>query len=613
MKHQTDDTLLAEELQQIATESGRPLSEVIAQSERDLLELGGNRGKVGAWLFAALSRFIRRRGYAQDPVYDLAELAQVRKALQSGSVVFLVTHKTYLDFFVLYEFFYYLGIPPPRIFGGANMAFAGFGLLARHAGGIFIRRSFRDDPIYKAALRHRLRNLIQQGESFMWAIEGTRSRTGKLLTPKLGLLHYLTNSSQHLAEEQVRFVPVAVVYDQIPDVADMAAQEAGAAKTAESLSWFMRYLRSLGGSFGDIHLRFARPMTLHETPAAPNLKPSADAPGGQAAVQKLAFEACFRINQVSPATPVSLVLLSVLCHGRRKYTEIQQDVQALAAYVHSEHPQAQAQQPSRLIETDTGHQIQTLLSADVLESPAGWPQDEVRIRPQALSMAIYYSNMAVHHFVESAFAELALALLLTRKDHSTQQDFALECLQLRELFKFEFFFSRKGEFHIQLLRELQALGLDPAGPYSREAMLQCLGKKQLRVAVGVLSPYLATYRHVVDYFVDHPARSDEADSALLAAMLSAGNTVPARTNGLPEIGIARALLANGLLVAGNYELRFSAQFSGEFGDEQGETGQTAAVQAKRQAFLARLDAIETALVLLADMNSAETESQPAVV
>jgi glycerol-3-phosphate O-acyltransferase len=417
-----------------------------------------------------------------------------------------------------------------------------------------------------------------------------------------------------LAEEKVRFIPVAVVYDQIPDVADMAAQEAGAAKTAESLMWFTRYLRSLGGSFGDIHLRFGKPMSLHDTPAAPDLSQSPDSPAHQLEIQKLAFEACFRINEISPATPISLVLLSVLCHGRRSFKQIDQDVLELAAYVSAQHPAALELKPSREIDNDTGRRIKALLSAAVLESPEGWPQDEVRIRPQAISMAIYYSNMAVHHFVESAFTELALAMLVLQEGEFSQQRFEIESLALRELFKYEFFFSRKDEFQRHMQREFRALGLESAGLYQRETVLECLRDKQIRVAVGVLSPYLAAYRRVVLQFASYPASSDWTDEVLLTKLLSTDapgtdassndalwdedcsvdQPMAARVSGLPETGVSRALLANGLLVAGNYRLR--------------STQHDADAKEKRRAFMAQLDRIETALELLAAMNQVRRDA-----
>ncbi len=618
MKAFPQDASWQAELRDIASMTGRPFDEIESEARRDLQELGGRRGRVGTALFAALSRFIRRRGYSNPPVYDLTELQQVRDAMRNGSVVFLVSHKTYLDFFVLYEFFHYLGITPPRIFGGANMAFAGFGLLARQAGGIFIRRSFRDDPVYKAALRHRLRTLIRQGESFMWAIEGTRSRTGKLLIPKLGLLHYVTDSSKQLEETAVRFIPVAVVYDRIPDVADMAAQDAGASKSAESLAWFMGYLRSLGENFGDIHLRFGQPMALHETPAAPDLAETGeqaddraddraeDRASHQAEVQKLAFEACFRINQVSAATPTSLVLLSVLCHGQRGPRQIPGDVRELARRVRAASPTAQEQSPSRQVDDGSDRhideQVAALLRAGVLQSTRSDAADGVRVPPEALSMAIYYSNMAAHHFVIPAFVELALAVLMQRGKATTHADFLDECRELRELYKYEFFFSRKDEFRQQLLAELKTLAPGLREPFAPATLRQCVDGMQLRVAVGVLSPYLEAYRRAAAWCLQHPGSASQADAMVLDELMAesrrAASTSPAGQPGstdqpLPELGVSRALLANGLLVAGNYGLR-DAREAGP--------GQDEVAQPPQHALLTRLAEIEAALGVLAAMN-----------
>lgn len=607
------------ELQQTAADTGSPPGEVEREARAALQELGGRRGRLGSALFAALSRFIRRRGYPRAPVYDLQELQQVREAMDQGSVVFLVSHKTYLDFFVLFEFFHYLGMTPPRIFGGANMAFAGFGPLARQAGGIFIRRSFRDDLVYKVALRQRLRTLVRQGESFMWAIEGTRSRTGKLLIPRLGLLHYMTGAARQVEEAAVRFIPVAVVYDRIPDVADMAAQDAGARKSAESLAWFIRYLRSLGENFGDIHLRFGQPIALHETPAAPDLSGPEGEAASQAEVQKLAFETCFRINQVSPATPTSLVLLSVLCHGKRTRRQIPGDVRHLAHRVQAASPTAQERSPNRRIDEDSdrhiAEQVDALIRAGVLQDFAGGSVQELRIRPQALSMAIYYSNMAAHHFVLPAFVELALAVLVQRGSDCSRADFLHECMELRELYKYEFFFSRKDEFRRQLLAELRELAPGLGDHFTSTDLRQCLQSLPLRVAVGVLSPYLEAYRRAASYCLGHPAHVGQDENELLDKLMAESQALttsyPAGQAGsaglgLPELGVSRALLANGLLVARSSRLRI--------GPTDGP-GQNEPAQASVPGLLARLDEVEAALGVLAAMNQgshgAEMQSQAA--
>lgn len=605
-------------LREIAAASQRPFAELCEEARKDLEELASVRSRLGTWLFACLSGFVRRRGYRQAPIHDLAELEMLRQAMSSGSQVFLVTHKTYLDFFVLFEFFYRHGMTAPRIFGGANMAFAGFGPLARRAGGIFIRRSFKDDAVYKSALSQCIADLVKQGDSFMWAIEGTRSRTGKLLIPRLGLLHYVTQATSapgnELGDRAVSFVPVGVVYDRIPDVADMAAQEAGAGKQRESLAWFFRYLRKLGGRHGDIHVRFGAPITLGETPDAPDLgSSSTESQNAQIAVQKLAFEACFRINEVTPATMTSLVLLSLLSRGSGSVASIERDVAVLQHFMQERHPAAQGRRPSRAGSESPAQCMAVLQRAGLLGSDGLSDGDlsgvRLQVQPQSLPEAIYYSNMAAHHFLIPAFAELALALMARRANGFSIVGYEAQCLALRELFKFEFFFSRKALFRLQLEQELAQLGLpDAAGPGIDSAgLLQCLGSKPIRLATGVLAPYLAAYRAIAERLACDSSSKDLADAELQKLCLEVarnkadppaarkaermGGRLAEQSSGVLRSVLSLALLANGIRVADSRGLRTNQ-------DEAARRGRC-------HDLISELEEIEAALAQLLEMNRKE--------
>jgi hypothetical protein len=274
--------------------------------------------------------------------------------------------------------------------------------------------------------------------------------------------------------------------------------------------------------------------------------------------------------------------------------------------VRTANPDAQEQSPSRQVDDGSNRhideQVAALLHAGVLQSvPADGP-DGLRVRPEALSMAIYYSNMAAHHFVIPAFVELALAVLMQRGRDCTEADFLDECLELRELYKYEFFFSRKDEFRQQLLAELKALAPGLEEPFAPATLRQCLAGMPVRVAVGVLSPYLEAYRRAAAWCLQHPGSASQADAMVLDELMAesrrAANTSPAGQAGstdqpLPELGVSRALLANGLLVAGNYGLR-DAPGAGP--------GQIEVAQPSQHALLNRLAEIEAALGVLAAMN-----------
>jgi glycerol-3-phosphate O-acyltransferase len=589
MKAILDQPAFNSELEKIAAESGRKPGEVQKQAARDLAEMQSARNALAVRLFAALGRFIYRRGYNRHPVFDLDEVERVRLENRQRSIVFLVTHKTYLDFFVLFDFLYRQGISTPYIFGGLNMNFAGFGALARRAGGIFIRRSFRDNSVYKAVLRRYIEFLIEQGSCFMWAIEGTRSRTGKLVTPRLGLLNYVGNASRNLPDDAISFIPVSVAYDQIPDVVDMAAQEAGAEKKPENLPWFMEYVRGLGGPFGNIHIRFGDPMAMTETPDAPDMviagKP---VDTRRLEIQKLAFEVCYRINDITPATMTSLVMMVLLCRGPCDGEQIRRDVTSLDEYIRNRAGNVVSHRPSRVLDSDPAETVEALISTGVLRRVKADSDSVLAIVPERVSVAIYYSNMAVHHFVIRAFTELALVGSLQSSAGSTIETFWSECQRLRNLFKFEFFYSRQEEFRKQLRLELDSVDPDwqVALEQGDESVIRMLKKKPLLVAAGVLSPFLAAY-HLVGEMIERDSESRGlAAGAFIAKCLETAHERVGKSGIRSVPGVSRALLGNGLRAADNRKLR----------EDKADSA------AKRAAYLSELESTAKALSIIDEIS-----------
>lgn len=542
-----DNQAFRREIQAIADDTGRTLETLRSEAAIDLEEMRGDRSQFVVRLFAGLCRYLCRRGYHPDYYHDVAELDRVRRLAASQSVVYLVTHKTYLDFFVLFDFLYRNGIAPPYIFGGVNMAFTGFGSLARRAGGIFIRRTFADDPVYKAVLRRYVQHLIGKGCSFSWAIEGTRSRTGKLVTPKLGLLKYVVDASRPLGDEAITYIPVSVSYDQIPDVMDMAAQEAGATKKPESLKWFVGYVRGLSNHFGNIYVRFGDPVALHDTPDAPDLTISQRLQTPRIVeVEKLAFEVCYRINEITPATQTSLILLSLLCRTTTTPERIRADVASLERYLTQRQSLSMFTEPNRPVVNDVDAALAALIDHGIVQRDRDG--DHCSIVPERYLVALYYSNMAVHHFVIAAFAELGLLNVTHDEARSSEEAFHAEVSRLRDLFKFEFFFSRKDHFREQFADEFVFLG-DLTGRFERQDReeAETLLRQPLLVAYGALSPFIKAYQVVARCLLERGSAAVGDQNTFIANCQSESRKAGA---GYPGFA-SKALLTNGYLLAEN--------------------------------------------------------------
>ena len=142
-------------------------------------------------------------------------------------------------------------------------------LPGRMGGAFFLRRSFREDDIYKLVLRHFIDYLVRKRAPLSWSIEGTRSRTGKLMPPKLGLLQWVVDACQRASAEDALLVPVSISYDQIPEIDDYIAMQRGLVKQKESLKWFVDYIAGMKARYGKVYVRFAEPIALSDKmPAA---------------------------------------------------------------------------------------------------------------------------------------------------------------------------------------------------------------------------------------------------------------------------------------------------------------------------------------------------------
>jgi glycerol-3-phosphate O-acyltransferase len=579
-----DNQAFQQELRAIADDTGRPFELILMEAADDLEEMRGNRSKIVVGLFAWLSRYLCRRGYHPDYYHDVGELERIRKIAANRSVVYLVTHKTYLDFFVLYDFLYHNGIAPPFIFGGVNMAFTGFGSLARRAGGIFIRRTFADDRVYKAVLRRYIQHLIGKGCSFSWAIEGTRSRTGKLVAPKLGLLKYVVDASRPLGDNAIAYIPVSVSYDQIPDVIDIAAQEAGATKKPESLEWFVGYVRGLSNHFGNVYVRFGDAIALHDTPDAPDLTASQKLASPEIIeIEKLAFEVCYRINEITPATETSLILMSLLCRTTASSERVRADVASLESYLKQRQSSSMFTSPNRPIASDVDAVLRALIDHGIVHRDPD--SDRLSIVPERHLVALYYSNMAVHHFVIAAFAELGLLNVTHADSDASDEAFRAEILRLRDLFKFEFFFARKDHFREQFVDEFVFLGdpTEPFGQHDRAAAEALLRRQPLLVAYGALYPFVNAYLAVARCLLDKGSEAVDECNAFIARCQQYSRKAAVGTSGFAS----KTLLTNGYLLAEN---------KGLLGGEPG-------IMEKRQAFFEGLRIVAQQLEEIREMTA----------
>lgn len=540
------------ELGQLARELGRSEAQVRKEAARYLKEIAADHSPFVIDLVVQLWIQLFSRGY--DLHYDVAQVDQLRALSQQHPVVFLPTHKSNVDHGVLQTLLHENGLPPNHTAGGINMNFFPLGPLVRRAGIFFIRRSFKDLPVYKVVLRHYIDFLIEKRFPLEWYIEGGRSRSGKLLPPRFGLLAYVVDAYRRGRSEDVHLIPVSICYDQIADVSDYASEQRGGAKERESFLWFLGVIRRMRRRYGKIVIRFGESLSLAKALGPPNREAEPDPDEASLALQKLAFEICVRINQATPITPISLVCLALLGRGDRALSaaEMVAALANLTGYV-----RLRGIDTTEELTLDDEKGVTTILDeltgSGLLDRFDGGPEVVYGIAVDQHLAAAYYRNTVIHYFVTGAIAELALLRAAEEDVDEPPAAFWDAALALRDLLKFEFFFSEKDAFRQEIRQELSLheVGWEErlrAGPVAIVGLLQLIRPFS---AHRTLRPFLEAYRVVADA-LSHQDPETELDTAVfLDQCLALGHQYVLQRRIKRQESVSKVLFETALKLATN--------------------------------------------------------------
>jgi putative phosphoserine phosphatase / 1-acylglycerol-3-phosphate O-acyltransferase len=452
--------------------------------------------------FVELFQYMLSKGYDKTIDVNPLELKALAKLMRNHPIAFVLTHKSYIDLLVLSLVLARHGLPLPYLFAGKNLDFFLFGKLARKNGLVFIRRSFKENPIYKVTLRHYITHLLNKQANFMWAIEGTRSRTGKLVWPQMGILKYIMEAN-HDAHHKVKFVPVSIVFDLIPDVVEMTEEGRGKTKNPENIKWLYNYWNSMGKShMGKISLRIGKPVDMVEQQSfelpKENLEETSENILDEKSISNLAFDLVHQINDITPITTVSLVCLSVLSKFALSKRGVESHVASLMQLIERHKDDALVDRGKPI-----GESVQVALNlltqSKVLLQQGESLHAKYTVNREKYLPATYYANMSVHHFYHRAFVELALLKIAHLSAKERTLAFWTEIMFLRGFFKFEFFYSSKEEFTNQIESELEFINANWQEEFFEKDsdLIEVLKNRRMLVAPVILNNYIEAYKVVV--------------------------------------------------------------------------------------------------------------------
>jgi len=486
---------------------GRGQDGVMSDVRAYLDEMASKQNRVAVDVWARWARFLHGSGFRLD--VDAESLQRVRELAAGHPLVFLPSHRSNLDPYVMASALYDNGLPLNHTLGGINMAFWPIGPIGRRVGVVFIRRSFRDNDVYRFVLQRYLGFLVSKRFNLEWYIEGTRSRTGKLMPPKLGLLNYLVDAVAELDRDDVWAVPTSIVYDVLPEARDMTAESRGKTKRAEGLAWLVRYARAQRGHMGAVHVRFGEPLNIAEALEAMG------GPQDRLARSKLAFEVCVRINRASVVTGSALLLFALLGVEGRALTldEVCEVADPVIAYAERHGiplDDVAAKLHDRAVVQET---LAFLTHHGLVGEFLDGPQPVYRIEPEQELVAAFYRNSILHWFVTRAIIELVLLDLARAGGDDLLRRGNLEAWRLRDLLKFEFFFPERAEFDDALAAEMALIDAEwvERGRAPEPRLREALVDSGLLVAHRTVRSFVEAYLVVAEHLLslgEAPADGD---------------------------------------------------------------------------------------------------------
>ena len=311
------DRVFQQAAQEVATEKNKPLPVVLRDAKKNFDSIASKLSPSYVGLFASILHQVFNRIYDGIEV-DEAGFDRTMKAAADAPVVFTPSHKSHIDYLVMSYVLFTRGYNVPLIAAGANLSFWPLGPFLRRSGAFFLRRSFKGDKLYTATFKAYLKKLVHDGLHHEFFPEGGRSRTGKLMQPKLGLFTWLVDAVMEGARNDLLFVPVAIDYEKVVEGASYKQELQGGEKKPEDLKALLSAPAVLTENYGRIYLRFDEPVSLAKLMAERGMtRETATDEQRKALVRALGHRVMYGISTVSTVTPHALLASALLAHRRR--------------------------------------------------------------------------------------------------------------------------------------------------------------------------------------------------------------------------------------------------------------------------------------------------------
>ncbi|MEY2113834.1 MULTISPECIES: glycerol-3-phosphate 1-O-acyltransferase PlsB [Rhodanobacter] len=253
---------------------------------------------------------------------------KARAAAPGHEVIYVPCHRSHADYLLMSYQLHVSGVVVPHIAAGVNLDLPLIGPILRRGGAFFLRRSFRGNALYSVVFNEYVAQLIDRGVPMEYFIEGGRSRTGRLLAPRAGMLAMTIRAFLRAPRRPVLFQPVYIGYEKLMEGKSYIGELSGQPKEKESLLGLLKGLKVLRQRYGHVALNFGEPIEL--TPlldaASDHWRSAGTDPEAKpewlgAVTDRLAKQIQVNINRAADVNPINLLALALLATPKHAMAE----------------------------------------------------------------------------------------------------------------------------------------------------------------------------------------------------------------------------------------------------------------------------------------------------
>jgi glycerol-3-phosphate O-acyltransferase len=441
-------------------------------------------------------------------VVDQEGMVKIRNLSKKMPFVIIPCHRSHIDYLLLSYVLYKHNIQMPFVAAGTNLLFFPIGYIFRKSGAFFMRRTFKGNPLYAEVFAKYLRVLIKEGLPLEFFIEGGRSRTGKMIMPKYGLLSMIIQAYQEGACEDLALVPVYIGYDRVIEEKAYLKELGGVPKAKEKTTDLIKSSKVLRKRYGRVYVNIGEPMLMKSYLGA--FDKSYDdmiVDERQSLYRKIGYETVVKISNVSVVTPYALIAAGLLSHDRRgmSYNDLTNVLNSFYDYLaHQRIPLAETLANRRKAIRDA---LDLLEQGGLISRMGTEEEDEDEFEEIVYSLEDdkrmnleYYKNNILNYFLPISF--VAQSVLSNEDDMVPLTQIIEDYRFFKKLFHREFIFDQtKGDLDEvdEALAYLHNRGMIAGEERNEKAWIEVKGKGRmhLRPFAGLVSNYIESYWVVV--------------------------------------------------------------------------------------------------------------------